>query len=363
MHKCESRFIECEQVVREPKGLLRDNFSPVSQHPLRMARDILAEVMQFRRTTITNTTCASTSCEHCALPHLNKVASAIALGLPIIFVLPAFPGKSPNLAKVLGPLPDMAERLALEVLQRLCDRIRGLYSPGARVILCADGRVFSDVVGMREEDVTTYQLELAKIIEESGLNSLSRFNLDEVSENLSFERMRSQLMEQFGTELEVLKCAVKRGAKGGNCSVDDLETHHLYCGITKFLFEDSLFPGQTKSRSALQKESRNKAYEVIRRSKAWGDLVEFRFPGAVRLSIHPQSCGASKIGIRLIEPDNWLTPWHAVAVDSGGRFVLFKRSEAEKMGAQLIHRAGIPSHYKLTKLAEISAEQEVQHDA
>jgi pyoverdine/dityrosine biosynthesis protein Dit1 len=87
-------------------------------------------------------------------------------------------------------------------------------------------------------------------------------------------------------------------------------------------------------------------------------LIEARFSDAVRLSIHPQSCGAKKIGIRLsasaLWPDSWQTPWHGVAVDTGGRFMLLKRAQAEALGARLIHREGRPSHYILSDEAALS---------
>jgi pyoverdine/dityrosine biosynthesis protein Dit1 len=325
-----------------------------------LAKEVLTDVMRFRRTSGPHTDCFASPCQSCLAPHLSKIASAIAQREPITFVLPAFPGKSPNPAKVLGPLPDMAERRALEFLQHLCDRIKRLYSPGAQIILCSDGRVFSDVVGMRDEDVTAYQDELSIMIAELGLTSISTFNLEELYGELSFDQMRSHLMESHGEPLEVLKASVSRGGKGQeflpNYTEDDKEAHRLYCGITRFLFEDALFPGQTKSRTTLQKESRVRAYEVIQRSKAWGDLVEVRFPDAVRLSIHPQSCGAKKLGIRLLgfthRPENWQTPWHGVAVDVGGQFMLLKRAQAETLGAHLIHQGGRPSHYVLPSGSE-----------
>lgn len=347
MLKFTERSTICELVDFVPSLALISGDSPSSPQPSVISKDILADVMQFRRFSGPKTSCSISTCQECLAPHLSKVISAVALGLPVTFVLPAFPGKSPNPAKVLGPLPDMAEMRALEFLQQLCDRIGRYYSPGARVILCADGRVFSDVVGMLDEDVTAYQIELGKMIAKLGLTSISTFNLDELYDGLSFDQMRAQLMEHHGEHPEVLQSAVRRGGKDQNCSADDKEAHRLYCGITRFLLEDAMFPGQKKSRSALQKECRSRAYEVIQRSKAWGELVEMRFPNAVRLSIHPQSCGAKKLGIRLIEPDNWLTPWHGVAVDVGGRFMLFKRSQAEELGARLIHREGRPSHYVL----------------
>lgn len=312
-----------------------------------LARNILNDVMQFRRISGPYTDCATTPCSHCIEPHLAKIVSAVIRRQPITFVLPAFPGKSPNPAKVLGPLPDMAERCALEFLQYLCDRIKHHYSPGAQIILCSDGRVFSDAVGMKDDDVTAYQNEISKMIIALGLNSISTFNLEELYEGLTFDQMRTQMMAQYGESIEILKDSVSRG-KSSDCSEDDKESHRLYLGITRFLFEDSLFPGQTQSRNSLQKESRTRAYTVIQRSKAWGELVEDKFPDAVRLSIHPQSCGAKKLGIRMIEPDNWQTPWHGVAVHVEGRHILLKRSQAEELGAQLVTRFGRPSHYVLT---------------
>lgn len=317
-----------------------------------IAKKVLADVMRYRRISDPHTACVADSCEKCQAPHLSKIVSAVAEKRPITFVLPAFPGKSPNLAKVLSPLPDMAERCALDFLQYLCDRITRYYSPGAQIILCSDGRVFSDVVGLRDENVTAYQNEVSHIIESAGLTSISTFNLEELYEGLTFDEMRNHLMEQYGEPLEDLKAAVSRG-KSPESSVDDVETHRLYCGITRFLVEDSLFPGQNQSRTSLQKECRVRAYAVIQRSKAWGELVGRHFPDAVRLSIHPQSCGSKKLGIRLIEPDNWQTPWHGVAVFVGGRYVLLKRSQAEALGGHLVTRFGRPSHYVLPDKEEI----------
>ncbi len=169
-----------------------------------LATDILLEVMQFRRQADAQSSCVESPCPACLAQHLPSVISAIENEQPIQFVLPAFPGKSPNLAKVLGPLPDMAERCSLEFLGHLCDRIRRHYSPGAQIILCSDGRVFSDVVGFRDEDVTAYQLEISNMIGELSLNSITTFNLDEVYGGSNFNQMRLELMEQYGERLDAL---------------------------------------------------------------------------------------------------------------------------------------------------------------
>ncbi len=313
----------------------------------KLATEVLRDVMKFRRIVTPDSSCDIATCRLCHAPHLNKVVSAIMQREPIAFVLPAFPGKSPNQAKVLGTLPDMAEQRALAFLNGLCDRIKKIYSPGARIILCSDGRVFSDVIGMNESDVTAYQNELDRMIREHRLTNLSTFNLDELCGERDFVQMRIDLMEKYGDSLESQRARISRGGKDSE-NPEDQESHRMYCGITRFLFEDSLHPGQTKSRTAIQKDSRARAYEVIRRSNAWSELIAERFPNAVRMSIHPQTCGSAKLGIQLLGTESWMTPWHGVAVDIDDEFVLMKRWEVEKLDAELIcDKEGRPSHYRM----------------
>ncbi|AMP91260.1 L-tyrosine/L-tryptophan isonitrile synthase family protein [Legionella pneumophila] len=321
-----------------------------SDSAMGIAKRILAEVMIFRRVPETTSLCGA-GCPKCASPHLPKIILAVKKNEPVTFILPAFPGKSPNPEKVLGPLPDHAERLSLNFLGTLCQRIKTFYTPGIKMILCSDGRVFSDVVGMNESDVTAYQLELDRLIKEMSLADLSIFNLDYFYKDLHFVQMRDELMKRYGQSLDFLKQKIRNGAKP-SASPDEQEANRMYSGITRFLFEDAMHAGQSKSRTAIQKESRSKAYEVIRRSNAWSALIAERFPEAVRLSIHPQTCGSKKLGIRLIGNESWMTPWHGVAVESRKGYVLLKRSEAEALGAKLVCASdGRHSHYQL--MAEV----------
>lgn len=313
-----------------------------------LALRILAPFMSFRRVTKSEAACDRSECRACTSWHLPKILAAVLENRPVTFVLPAFPGKSPNTQKVLGPLPDYAERLSLRFLGQLCRRVRRIYAPGVRFILCSDGRVFSDLVGMKESHVTAYQLEISRLIKELSLPDISTFNLDHVYGELSFFQMRDELMKRYGSSSELLKHRVRVG-KNPLATLEEQEANRMYRGITRFLFEDSLFPEQTKSRTALQKEARGKAYDVIRRSNAWSELIAERFPEAVRLSIHPQPCGAKKLGIRLVGNESWMTPWHGVAVETPSGNVLLKRSEAEALGATLVYAANRrPSHYRLS---------------
>lgn len=315
--------------------------------PLDTAAKILSEIMAFRRWPQDHANCENGDCPACSSQHLPKILSAVKAGKAVTLVLPAFPGKSPNPEKVLGHLPDLAEKISLQFLGRLCQRIKEFYAPGIKILLCSDGRVFSDVVGMQESHVTAYQEDLSRLIEQMNLLDVSTFNLDEVYNELSFGQMRDELMKSFGKPLALLKHQVRNGADDLG-TPEEQEALRMYRGITRFLFEDATHSEQTKSRSAVQKEARSKAYEVIRRSNAWSELIAERFPEAVRLSIHPQVCGSKKLGIRLVGNESWMTPWHGVAVQTKAGFVLLKRSEAETLNAELIYSPdGQPSHYSL----------------
>jgi pyoverdine/dityrosine biosynthesis protein Dit1 len=335
---------------------------PLCETALHLARKIMLNVMRFRRIAGPKKSCATSICESCLTPHLPQVISAIEEQQPITFVLPAFPAKSPNPTKVLGTFPDMAERLSLEFLDAICKQIQKIYAPGAQIILCSDGRVFNDVVGIHDKDVTNYQQKLSLLIKEVSFTSISTFNLDDLYSNRDFHKMRHQLMEQYGESLQELKAAVRKGSKK-TCSMEDEEIRRQYCGITRFLVEDAIRPGQSHSRNVIQKTCRQRAYVVIQRSRAWSNLIAERFPHAVRLSIHPQTCGTSKLGIRLMEAESWMTPWHGVAMDVGDSFVLLKRAHAEDLGAQLVYREGQPSHYELKDKQKISKLQRVLYGA
>ncbi len=308
-----------------------------------LALKILGLVLRHRRLPSGQEACAQNACSACTEPQIGRVLTAIERNHAVTFILPAFPGKSPNPAKVLGTRPDMAERQSLAFINALCQDIQKIYAPGARIILCSDGRVFNDVVRIADNDITLYQQDLNELIAELGTQNLATFNLDNVFRSCRFDEMRSRLMEGYGERIETVQEEVR---------VND-DARRLYCGITRFLLEDALRPNMAVSRTALQKECRRRAYAVIQRSQAWDGLLAQHFPEAVRLSIHPQACGSRKIGIHLMETrDEWLTAWHSVAVEVQGRYRLMKRQHAESLGAQLVSRDGRPSHFVLSEEAQ-----------
>lgn len=274
-------------------------------------------------------------------PHYQKIMRTIGQRQPIMMVLPAFPAKSPSRRKTLSHLPDYGEELALSNLSGLCDRIARFYDPGAKVVICSDGRVFADIVHIPDRDVTAYNKALRELAQDMYGEHIEFFDLDDVYHSLSdYAALREDLMILYGEALSVLK---------EKCH-NRPEAAAMYRGITKFLFED--FCGLERftdlSRTVVQGMARTAAYRVIQRSNAWSRLLADRFPDAVRLSIHPQFRVSEKIGINLIDAaDRWSTPWHSVILKSGDRVSLVPRAEAEQMNATLIFKNSRPSYFQL----------------
>lgn len=298
-------------------------------HGVSLSDQILDLIYEHRNTLRYS---ATTSSPNARALHLQKVAWYVSRNEPLHLVLPAFPAKSPNPEKTVGPLPDLGEVMALRLLNRLCCDIQRLYAPGAKLTLCSDGRVFSDLVRVSEASVGEYATALRNIIDEYGFDRIDTYQLEDVFPAHDFDAMREALVGTYGRSTETIREEVLR------CE----ETRQLFNGIHRFIFEDQLVLDPHKSRNQIRGHSKQVAYEVIQRSNAWSALVERKFPRAVRLSIHPQSEFATKIGIRLVPSrDIWATPWHGVILFDGEAFSLVKRSEAIARQAKFVMVKGL----------------------
>jgi pyoverdine/dityrosine biosynthesis protein Dit1/AcrR family transcriptional regulator len=267
--------------------------------------------------------------------HLPRVRSFVERGEKIVLVLPAFPAKSSSAKKTLGPRGDAAEHLALESLASLLDDLEEAHPPGAELVICSDGHVFADVVGVRDADCDRYRADLEAMLLEIDPSRVRFFDLRDAFGDLGPAKARAALIERYAMSVDAIRERAER-SPAARAQVD---------GIHRFLFEDEHARRPSETKNKLRKETRPRAYEVVRRSDAWGRLVADAFPRAVRLSIHPQPDISDKIGVHLIDTDDaWLTPWHAVAVLRGDQFVLMHRADAEALGATIVEEDGRPSY-------------------
>ncbi|MBQ1442676.1 MAG: isocyanide synthase family protein [Renibacterium sp.] len=252
------------------------------------------------------------------------------------FALPGFPCKSPNPAKVLGALPDAGERASLQFLDALCARMEAEHPAGVRLAICSDGHIFADAIGVDQEAIDAYFEDLRQTARAEGLQHLEFFSLRDRYPGRMDHSRRQSIIEHYGPSLEELRQQVRA----------DPALASLYRGIIRFLVEDSV--GHQGTRSALQRDCRRRAYQVLQRSIAWGGIVAEQFPDAVRLSIHPQPGDSEKFGLRLLESDSpWTTPWHSAPLKlADGSLKLIRRDEVPA-NARLRLRNGRADHFEL----------------
>ncbi len=279
-------------------------------------------------------------------PHLKKIKLMIGKSLPIQMILPAYPGKSPNRNKTLGKLPDLAEKHSIDNLNELCVEISEIYQPGATIVICSDGYIFSDLVRIPDQDVFNYTEAIKKYYLEYYPHSFLFFDMKSAFPQLkNLDSIREELMIGYGTSLVEL---IKK-------SKHDKETLSMYRGIAKFLYEDfcGLKEFSKTSNNQIQKQSKRVSLRVIQRSNAWSQLLEDVYPNLLRLSIHPQFRVSKKIGVNLANADDcWRTPWHSVAIIRDRKIHLQKRSLIDENTHRLIFNGGKPCHYH-----EISSSQ------
>lgn len=259
--------------------------------------------------------------------HTYKLTTAIGLNEKITFIIPAFPAKSANREKTLSSFPDMGEVQSLKHLNDFAKRVSKIHEGGAEVLICSDGRVFSDLVGVKEDDVSLYREELKAIVALYQFENIRFFDLeDKYDSKLSFDQMRFHLEKQFSKTEESLRDEVK----------SDSEIRTLFNGIHRFLKEDFTNIIENKSKNQIHKMAKERAYKVVLRSNAWSALVERMFPHAFRLSIHPQSLSSLKFPVKLLPgEEKWGTPWHRVPVLVNNNFCLMRHHDALKAGAIL----------------------------
>lgn len=300
--------------------------------------EVLKTLSSFRRIHDAET-CSQPPCLHCVQLHGPKIDQSVRNNEPIHFVLPAFPSKSASRLKVIGYMPDMAEVLALQFLDQKCQSIQDYYPPGAIITICSDGRVFSPIDRVSDEEVSQYSSGIQDIIRIYNLSNLKFFCLEDCLSG-SPDELRGHLLRHYAPSLESLRSSFQ--------NADPLV--QTFLGIKRFMAEELLLiDGPIRTKSALAQESKRLAYLMIQRSQAWGEFISAHFPDALRLSIHPQPAHYTKIGIYMVETlDNWLTPWHGVAVKRHDQFELMKRYQAESLGAKLITQPNYQSHYILS---------------
>jgi len=258
------------------------------------------------------------------IPLYNQLSQLCEQQKKLTFILPAFPAKSSNPEKTSGVLPDLGELIGLITLDQFCCEISKIYLPGAEVIICSDGRVFNDLVFVSDEHLQQYKNSINHIIKSRNFNFLKTYDLEDYYNCQTFNSMRQIFCLEHADDLDKVKSEITA----------DEQSQQLFNGIHRFLKEDMLSLKKEMSKNQICKKSKDLAYKVVQRSRAWDNLLKTTFPETLRLSIHPYPLSHHKFGIKLVPSSHrWATPWHNVVIKQGDHFELIKKRQAIEMGA------------------------------
>ncbi|EPS26257.1 Isocyanide synthase B [Penicillium oxalicum] len=237
---------------------------------------------------------------------------------PINMLVPAYPCKSPNRdEKVLGPEPDVGERMSLEHFNSMGARIQQIYPPGGHVTIFSDGCCYNDLLGVSDEEVFRYAEGLHRIADRLGLKHLKwsdPFDLMEGPHSVPVTE------EEYASSIGPLKehmftAYLPAGYDFDEALKTDPNATLTYRGYIRFLMDDlaSFFREQKMSKSAVKKYCSTVARSMITRGKALAALVAQVSPLHVRLSIHASN-NTDKLSVTLLPHKRYsafpVTPWH-----------------------------------------------------
>ncbi|KAI0115741.1 Pyoverdine/dityrosine biosynthesis protein-domain-containing protein [Nemania sp. FL0031] len=279
---------------------------------------------------------------------LPTVMKQIATNGPIKMLLPGFPFKENSKDLVLGNLPDLGEELALAHLQGLCDNISAIYENGADVIICSDGLVYNDLMGVSEQRVWEYgealramaarkelrNIKFIRLWDVLGHNPEHQLQQETLAKGKSYylehaSNIRQELLRTYSDTQFDASAAVK-------ADKDWAATHAAYVGVL--------------AKKAI-KCPNSTAEQMIARGKAYGTALRTKFPNHIRLSIH-DSVGKGKLSLALIPNPRekgviGLMPWRsAIAVDGDGSYRAVYPDEVRDTH-ELIYKNEHPYYYRV----------------
>ncbi|OQS01084.1 hypothetical protein ACHHYP_01833 [Achlya hypogyna] len=258
---------------------------------------------------------------------------------PLVLVLPGFPCKSPNMTtEVLGRLPDRGEEIGLARLEAACVAIEQVYPRGASVKVFSDGRVFSQVLGVADEDVLAYKAALEQLVIDEGH---SHIFFDRLDNHTTTDNPIAELKARYAVDSMDLDAVLAANA-GLRNTYDSFRAF-----IARDLRNEFAHLDADARDSAIDEATR----EMIRRNVAFSNLVQDLFGDNIRLSIHAFDNAGPKFGVLLIPQleaadATPTTPWHCVVCRNvdGTEFVA-KHEDVDREAFEVVHKYGRPWFY------------------
>ncbi|EMD00395.1 hypothetical protein BAUCODRAFT_62190 [Baudoinia panamericana UAMH 10762] len=272
-------------------------------------------------------------------------------GSSLSLVLPAFPVKSPNkLVKVLGSLPDEAERFSLLHLNGLCDTLAAITGLPAILTIVSDGLAYNDILGVSDEDVWRYSEALRAMASCNGCVNIRFTRLyDMLTDTVEGSTVNTDAEHFLKTAAWCRTEMEKHRPKDFDVLerlANDADTLTTYCGYKRFLLNE--IPEDGLNHKQRDKRNARIAKEMLVRGKAFAELIKLRFSECTRLSVHA-SLDVGKVSIGMLPQNNsWLmTPWHGALVwEADGGCRMTHRADINEASHELVYKNGVSSYFR-----------------
>lgn len=231
---------------------------------------------------------------------IQRILNFVAFDRPFTMVILSFPFKSGNQEKkVLGSLPDMAERKSLEYLQQIINEINAIYKPGASLTIFCDGIMFAECLGIPMQAVIAYEKGVKALAKD--LHGIRLYTSEEMlKENKvdSIDQMLSLLNRNYHTQgSESESVLIKNSDTTFKRVAFELDYPAGHEHIKKYRFE-AIF------KKFMEQEKRLLSYAAQ------------KFPSCdyFYLTAHFIPDMSKEVGIKL-SPTSDITPYHGVLVE------------------------------------------------
>ncbi|GAW11691.1 hypothetical protein ANO14919_010410 [Xylariales sp. No.14919] len=274
-----------------------------------------------------------------------QIQKFLERGHPIELVIPAFPFKSSNRSKkVLGPLPDEAERLSLLHLNGLCLAIKDATYCDTFLTIVSD-----DILGVSDQEVWRYGYELRQMAEKNGCRYIRFARIyDLIGPEHEIENLNEELyLSKVSEYRSLLEANAPSSFDVLDAITNDPDISKTYKGYKKFLMSER-DDRTNRSRSQTERENSGIAKAMILRGKAFAETVKSKYPDSIRLSIHPSN-DTNKVSITMLPQDNEIvmTPWHGAVVRSlDGSVSMSHAILIPAMTHDIVYVDGRPSYFR-----------------
>jgi pyoverdine/dityrosine biosynthesis protein Dit1 len=233
----------------------------------------------------------------------HKIRNFVEKGQRIELYMIGFPFKSSNRdKKTISHLPDMAERSTFVYLNKLLSRITQIYPEGIRLTIVCDGSTFADVLGIPDQHLVDYELNLCQLI--TDMPAIRLITSQHLSQGLNSLQSLRSMIERMPPYEDELKKKFEESSDMNR----ELETT-----LKRLALELDHAKGKSHIK---QKGLENITKAVVARSLRFSNYIKDRFPefeSYIKLSVHFQKDVSKKFGIKLSETSH-VTPWHGTLV-------------------------------------------------